>query len=163
MVSAFVVALALPVAAQQIDSPLVAFAKRINRLGKHPVHVITNEEVANSRGRISEIGTIDEDQRTPAAGTAKAAFAGPAAPAAAASRPGTYYVPRAEEREGSSRASYSMPQSTASNASVASTVAPAAVRSTAQNAPAQSTVTPAQVGTTVRSANPPVITPRKVD
>ena len=46
-----ITALTLPVFAQ--DSPLVAAAKRSNRLGKKPANVITNETVAASRGRLA--------------------------------------------------------------------------------------------------------------
>ena len=176
----FVSALALPVAAaQQVDSPLVALAKRTGRLGKVPAHVITNEEVAKARGRVSWAGYESEPEQTQNAtstGTAQPASNKNAAPvsdwllleqqrAARLEREAQSRQPPPPppQIEGSSRASYTPPQSSASNAPVSSTVSNATPYSTAQPMQVRSTANSVPAEQTAPASNPQPVQPRKVD
>lgn len=176
---AFVFALALPVVAQQVDSPLVALAKRTGRLGKVPVHVITNEEVAAARGRVSWAGYESEPAQTQEASDANAAK-----PAQASRRPAvTDWVILEQERanrrereaqskqsappppqsEGSSRASYTQMQSSASNATVSASASNATPYSTAQPTQVRSTAISSTADQTAPASSPQPVQPRKVD
>jgi hypothetical protein len=176
---AVLLALALPVAAQQVDSPLVALAKRTGRLGKVPVHVITNEEVAAARGRVSWAGYDSEPAQTQASDANAAAK-----PASANKAPAvTDWVILEQERanrlerdarnkqaappppqsEGTARASYTQMQSSASNATVSSSASNATPYSTAQPTQVRSTAISSTADQTAPASNPQPVQPRKVD
>lgn len=164
IVVAFVLAFVLPLTAQQ-DSVLVELAKRTGRLGKHPAHVITNEEVAASRGRISE-ATWETTAEPASAGSQSAPGVWAAADADYAKKTAQQKnvpPPRPVVIEGSTRASYSMPPATAQNATVASTAANVTPQSTAQNAPVRTISVTPPPQQTAPTTNPPVVTPTKVD
>lgn len=174
IVGAFVLALAVPAVAQVQDSVLVELQKRTGRLGKIPKHVITNEEVASSTGRIATSWGMEEpaaDATTKAAASAPVATSSPspwstadAAYAARIARERAVPAPRAPVIEGSTRASYSMPQSTARNADVYSTVNPTMPPSSAQNANVRSTATSTPRQEMTPTSTPPTTVPsRKVD
>jgi hypothetical protein len=175
---AFVLAVALPAVGQLHDSVLVELQKRTGRLGKIPKHVITNEEVAASTGRISvSWGMEDTADNTATATAARPATNSPvatsspspwstadAAYAARIARERAVPAPRPPAIEGSTRASYSMPQSTAQNASVYSTANSSMPQSTAQNANVGSTATSTPRQEMTPTATPPTaVPPRKVD
>lgn len=174
---AFVFAMALPVAAQQVDSPLVALAKRTGRLGKVPVHVITNEEVAAARGRVSWAGYESEPAQTQESTDATAGKPTPASKTATVSdwvlleqeranrlereaRSKQSAPPPPPQSEGSSRASYTPMQSSASNATVSSSASNATPYSTAQPTQVRSTAISTTADQTASASNPQPVQPR---
>lgn len=158
-------ALALPVAAQQADSPLVALAKRTGRLGKMPkAHVITNDDVAASRGRVSDSiadpGLLPPPEQTNAARPPETA---PVEHAPAAEAPAAP-APKPRVIEGSSRATYSTPQTTARDATVTSSARSSTGQSTAQSGTVQSTAVSRSMPEAPPTSIPPAtVPPKKID
>lgn len=144
---AVVASLAFSVAAQQVDSPLVAAAKRTNRLAKAPARVITNENLVTFGGRISEASSTAQPATAaaanvsdPAASSDWAALEAVAAARRAAQAQQTTQPP--PQIEGSSRASYSVRPSSVTNATMGSSASASrrdsSVRSVERDAPGRS-------------------------
>ncbi|HEX9162735.1 MAG TPA: hypothetical protein VF980_13605 [Thermoanaerobaculia bacterium] len=165
LIAVAVMTLALPLAAaQQPDSPLVAAAKRSGRMGKTPKHVITNEEVAASRGHLATEASSSAAQTAPTDAVADLmAMAAATTSSSAATqqpRPVVTSTPQpAAQDNGTARATYSSGQSSAVNATVNSTATGLDRPATAQNATVQSTAGSNQMDQTARTSNPPPVAP----
>ena len=165
-----VVLFALPLAAQEQDSVLVALAKRTGRLGKVPkTHVITNDEVAAIGGHVSWA----ESDSTSANGVS----ANNPAPAhtewSLLQHEHDYRLQRDAQLtpppppppsiEGTSRASYSSMPSSATNATVRSSSTNATPYATANAAYGQSTASSSTAASTASNSTPRAVPGRKPD